>query len=138
MKVLLFVIALLVTETAVAALSADARCMTFTLYKESSLDNLRGQRAVYDIVMNRSKLQKKSVCSIIRQRGQFSFMKKGTKIVVDKKMIERYYDVIRTKQQLNGSYTHFYLTNMKHKPAWRKKMSCRRIGKYHSFCKGKE
>ncbi len=70
---------------AVAAQDVDAvgdeqlRCLATSIYFESKGEPLAGQLAVAQVVLNRAK-QKRfggSVCGVVTQRGQFSFVRGG-------------------------------------------------------------
>ena len=70
---------------AVAAQSAsdtmndDLSCMAGAIYFESKGEPLAGQLAVAEVILNRTKSGRfpKSVCSVVTQRGQFSFVRGG-------------------------------------------------------------
>jgi N-acetylmuramoyl-L-alanine amidase len=61
------------------AVSDDMRCLAGAIYFESKGEPLAGQLAVADVILNRTKSGRfpKSVCSVITQRGQFSFVRGG-------------------------------------------------------------
>lgn len=69
---------------AVAAQQADdaddaVRCLAGAVYFESKGEPLAGQLAVANVIINRSKSGRfpKDVCSVVTQRGQFSFVRGG-------------------------------------------------------------
>jgi N-acetylmuramoyl-L-alanine amidase len=72
-------------EEAVAAqeapdhVSEDLRCLAGAVYFESKGEPLSGQLAVAQVILNRTKSGRfpKSVCSVVTQRGQFSFVRGG-------------------------------------------------------------
>jgi N-acetylmuramoyl-L-alanine amidase len=72
-------------EEAVAAqdapdhVSDDLRCLAGAVYFESKGEPLSGQLAVAEVILNRTKSGRfpKSVCSVVTQRGQFSFVRGG-------------------------------------------------------------
>jgi len=53
---------------------ADFRCMVATLYHEARGEGVRGMEAVASVVMNRAKQTHRSVCSIVYERKQFSWV----------------------------------------------------------------
>lgn len=57
----------------------DLQCMAGAIYFEAKGEPLSGQLAVAEVILNRSKSGRfpKSVCSVITQRGQFSFVRNG-------------------------------------------------------------
>ena len=72
-------------SAAVAAHEGDANadselnCLAVGVYYEAKSEPLAGQLAVADVILNRTKSGRfpKSVCSVITQRGQFSFVRGG-------------------------------------------------------------
>jgi spore germination cell wall hydrolase CwlJ-like protein len=71
-------------DAAVAAQDAtsddDARCLAGAVYFESKGEPLSGQLAVAQVIINRAKSGRfpASVCSVVKQPGQFSFVRGGT------------------------------------------------------------
>ena len=57
----------------------DLQCMAGAIYFESKGEPLSGQLAVAEVILNRTKSGRfpKSVCSVVTQRGQFSFVRAG-------------------------------------------------------------
>lgn len=53
----------------------DRDCLAIAVFKEANTESLRGQRAVLDVIYNRMRLTNKSACDIVKQRGQFSWVK---------------------------------------------------------------
>lgn len=75
-------------RTLAAAVAAQARpashddnlhCMAGAIYFESKGEPLAGQLAVAQVILNRTKSGRfpKSICSVVTQRGQFSFVRGG-------------------------------------------------------------
>jgi N-acetylmuramoyl-L-alanine amidase len=69
---------------AVAAQSLDdlddeSRCMAGAIYFESKGEPLTGQLAVADVILNRIRSGRfaGTICSVVTQRGQFSFVRDG-------------------------------------------------------------
>lgn len=61
------------------ASSEELRCMAGAIYFESQGEPLTGQLAVAQVILNRTKSGRfpKGVCDVIKQRGQFSFVRHG-------------------------------------------------------------
>jgi len=57
----------------------DLRCLAGAVYFESKGEPLSGQLAVADVIINRTRSGRfpKSICSVVTQRGQFSFVRGG-------------------------------------------------------------
>lgn len=60
-------------------LDEELRCLATGVYFESKGEPLAGQLAVADVILNRSQSGRfpGSVCSVLTQRGQFSFVRGG-------------------------------------------------------------
>lgn len=62
-----------------ASADAELNCLAVGVYYEAKSEPLAGQLAVADVIINRTKSGRfpKSICSVITQRGQFSFVRGG-------------------------------------------------------------
>jgi N-acetylmuramoyl-L-alanine amidase len=58
---------------------AEQKCLATAVYFEAKGEPLRGQLAVAQVILNRTHLGRfpSSVCGVVRQRGQFSFVHGG-------------------------------------------------------------
>lgn len=77
-------------DAAVAAQPAtiddeELNCLAVGVYFEAKGEPLSGQLAVADVILNRTQSGRfpKSVCSVVKQPGQFSFVKGGKLPVID-------------------------------------------------------
>ena len=72
-------LAALVDANAVGDLDAEATCLATAVYFESKGEPLAGQLAVAHVVMNRAASGRypTSLCGVVRQRAQFSFVRRG-------------------------------------------------------------
>lgn len=61
------------------SLSAEEQCMATAIYYESRAESLEGQHAVADVLINRAASGRfpRSVCGVVKQAGQFSFVRGG-------------------------------------------------------------
>ena len=61
------------------------RCVATTVFYESKGEPLAGQLAVANVVINRAKSGRfaSDVCGVVKQRGQFSFVRRGVLPTVD-------------------------------------------------------
>lgn len=61
------------------ASSEELRCLAGAIYFEGRGEPLAGQLAVAQVILNRTKSGRfpTSVCDVIKQRGQFSFVRRG-------------------------------------------------------------
>jgi spore germination cell wall hydrolase CwlJ-like protein len=62
-----------------AAADAEQQCLATAVYFEAKGEPLRGQLAVAQVILNRTHSGRfpSSVCGVVRQRGQFSFVHGG-------------------------------------------------------------
>lgn len=58
---------------------SEHECLANAVYFESKGEPLRGQLSVAEVVLNRAKSGRfaKSICGVVKQRGQFSFVRGG-------------------------------------------------------------
>jgi spore germination cell wall hydrolase CwlJ-like protein len=66
-------------QDAPASLSSELNCLAVSVYYEAKSEPLAGQLAVADVVLNRTESGRfpRSVCGVVTQRGQFSFVRGG-------------------------------------------------------------
>lgn len=66
-------------QTSPAAIDEALRCLAASVYYEAKGEPLAGQLAVAEVIINRAKSGKfpGSICSVVTQPGQFSFVKGG-------------------------------------------------------------
>lgn len=50
-------------------------CMANAVWYEARGESLKGRRAVVDVILNRTKAEKRGVCSVIFRKGQFTWAK---------------------------------------------------------------
>lgn len=62
------------------SIDRDLHCLAGTIYFESKGEPLAGQLAVAQVILNRVRSGRfgKTLCSVVTQRGQFSFVRGGT------------------------------------------------------------
>lgn len=66
-------------QDAPESLDSELNCLAIGVYYEAKGEPLAGQLAVADVILNRTTSGRfpKSVCSVLKQRGQFSFVRRG-------------------------------------------------------------
>jgi N-acetylmuramoyl-L-alanine amidase len=69
----------LVDESDVGELTADEKCLATAVYYEARSESLAGQLAVAHVVLQRAKSGRfpSSLCGVVTQPGQFSFVRGG-------------------------------------------------------------
>lgn len=73
-------LAALIADTDVTApLDAEARCLASAVFYEARSETAEGQLAVARVIINRAKSSRfsTSLCGVVRQPGQFSFVRGG-------------------------------------------------------------
>lgn len=136
-----FFIALILAMMALPAVSSDqsVECLLTNAYYEARGEGTTGILLVSKVVMNRSEKTGKSICDVLKVRGQFSW--KGTRKKVPESFKKEYREVVRNlyegKIEVPYKFSNvFYYHSVKVKPAWGK--FARLVGTYgnHRFYKG--
>lgn len=134
LKKILFTI-LSILPISVAA-QTDKQCIASAIYYEANTESAVGQRAVMDVILNRAKLYKKSVCAIIKQPRQFSWYGKKPILPLNRKMKELLAKMDEVGRVLiSEKYLYFFRKDLR--PKWARKMDCVRL-ESHLFCRHKE
>jgi spore germination cell wall hydrolase CwlJ-like protein len=108
------------------AAQTDEQCLRYAVYREARGESVKAMRGVYDVILNRAKLYGKTACQVLKQRGQFPYMRKGkVKKVVDRSFNNMYNTVLMMEAVLNERFLYF---NHKRQP-WGK--HTRKIGKLY-------
>ena len=70
----------LIAETDVSALDPELECLAGAIYFEARGEPINGQLAVGEVVVNRANSGRfpATYCGVVKQAGQFSFVKRGT------------------------------------------------------------
>ena len=101
---------------------ATFRCMVAKLYHEARGEGVQGLEAVASVIMNRAKQARRSVCSIVYERKQFSWVH----VTKDKRIKGNIMDILSiTHKALSGvlvdvthGATFYHATYVK--PSWAK------------------
>lgn len=96
---------------------------------------MQGQRAVYDIIQNRSIHSLSSPCSVVKAPRQFSFVNKNTSWRATQEQMEDLYKVKKVKRSLDYQYRFYHNTSIS--PVWSRKMVGKRVMGQHVFMKEK-
>lgn len=114
----------------------NERCMANALFHEARGESILGQRAVYDVVVNRSKASGKSVCEVIAERNAFSWMTPGKHYKPMQPMSMELYNLLQSVEKsdrvLSGDYLWFFGKQIR--PVWSRKMKCSTVDS-HRFCR---
>lgn len=106
-------------------LSAAVLCLALTVYHEARGEPVKGQQAVALVAMNRANWQPNKVCSTIKAKGQFPWMKAGLAPPKEKKAWAASQKLALAV--LNGQVADFtggatYFLGKNERPSWRSKM----------------
>ena len=110
----------------------SAQCLYSVMYYESNMEPIEGQKAVLEVVFNRAREYDKSVCQVVKQKGQFSWVGHKPFIAMTAQRARKLIDVQEQNDVVGDKVLYFYNTTVK--PKWAKKMLCKRIGG-HNFCR---
>ena len=88
-------------------------CLQYTLYRESRGESLVTMRAVADVVLNRARKNRVTICETILAKGQFPYASKGIKKVSDNEFLTKYFKVITMKPVVSQDV--IYFNHRKHK-----------------------
>lgn len=58
-------------------LSSTLLCLALAIYHEARGESYRGKVAVAHVIMNRAEMKEKNACEVLKESGQFSFVKNG-------------------------------------------------------------
>ena len=119
----------------------DLQCLSEALYFEARGESVKGQRAVAEVIMNRvdHPAFPKSVCSVVNQRGQFSY-KGGSLRMRDRAAANRALRIAEevlagAPRSLTNGATYFHTTGVR--PSWSKRFTrTTRIGSHIFYRRG--
>lgn len=117
---------------------SDSECLASVIYHEARGEPLEGQRAVYDVVMHRVKVLRKSVCGVVTAPKQFSWYGDPSKPIMPltRPMSDLLKRVKEHPKVLDSINFRWFFSGEK-LPYWAKKMNCHKLGG-HRFCKEEE
>ena len=109
------------------AVQAERNCLTQALYYEARGEGERGQEAVAEVILRRTKTSNhpSTVCGVVREPHQFSFLTDGSMSrKVDRRAWEASYDLAvrilsgKIVTSLTHRATHYHQVDIR--PAWSK------------------
>lgn len=109
--------------------------MATAIYMEARGEPLAGQRAVYDVIINRARAADKPICDIVKDGSQFQWYKRHPIKKMDKDLRNMLTEVNNHRTILKVE-NHFFHKSLK--PVWAKGMKCRQIGSMKYCAKHKE
>lgn len=116
---------LLCLASPLAASQSDEDCKRVATYREGSGESLEGIKAILEVLEYRMQVDAKSACQVLRQRGQFPWVKENTRWRYPKQHLTRYLAASKLDRQLpEGVY---YFNNMPFKKIGK---FCCKIGRH--------
>ncbi len=117
-----FILLLLISTSVLADSESD--CLAETIYHEARGTSKKSKQAVGLVVLNRKQKKQKSICKVVKEPGQFDYVRKRLKI--DKRSKD-WYDVLaftddfikKKPFDFTGGSTLFH--NVKVHPKWNRK-----------------
>lgn len=82
---------------------ANTNCVAYALHREASNQSRIVKRAVLDVIENRAKIKRMSMCAVLQQKGQFPYKIKHP----TKQMLHEYYVVHKMNHVLSDKYLFF-------------------------------
>ena len=122
--------------------SNEHKCLSEALYFEARGEQEKGVIAVGNVIINRKKSSRfpNTICSVIKQKKQFSYKNDGiSDIPTNKKMYIKMeiiaFDVLHGRKVLPDNTLYYH--NHTVKPSWAKKLVVTKIVGNHIFYKSK-
>lgn len=134
MKYLLSILLLLASQSSFAQIikkPADMECLVYSVYRESRGSELPQMRAVIDVIQNRAAKSGESICTVLKKKSQFPYMRFGVKKVYDRKFLTMFMNAYTMPSMLPRDFLFFNTKKFK----WCGKT--KKIEKMY-FCKMKE
>lgn len=131
---------LLCSGFAVVAESKEQRCLQAAILAEARGTSKGTMQAVADVVVNRSKQQGKSVCSILKQPKQFAKLYQGKKASSKNQSEKALQDLQQSKEiayntlhrgSTNKQVLFFHVKGKKY--AWTRKLRLVKQDKWHKY-----
>lgn len=133
-KLLLALILALSTTNALAYSNADVDCMSKTIFYEANMEPLEGKVAVGYVLINRAESSNKSICSIIKEPGQFTWYQSGKlsqKIPVNYKELAR--NILDGMVEAPATGIEYFHRTLKFRPKWTKNLEKVAVIGHHTF-----
>lgn len=108
MKKLILTLALLTPFCASA--QSDTKCLANAIWFEARGQPVKTQAAVLQVIRNRAKRDKKSICDVVKEKGQFpwaAFMKNKSSWRVSQEKLELYFEAFKHLPVLGDDYFYF-------------------------------
>ena len=96
-------VAKLLLVSALSVSQANINCAAYALHREASNQSRIVKRAVLDVIENRAKTKRISMCEVLQRKGQFPYKIRHP----TKKMLQEYYVINKMNHVLSDKYMFF-------------------------------
>ena len=124
MKSLLAAVILIIPSITYGMSKKEINCMAYAVYHEARGETNKGKNLVIDVIYNRSKSKKypKNICSIIKQKAQFSFWTGKYVKVTNPKVYIEILRMVKNKSWVGSSKGAMWYHSIRVNPKWRKEL----------------
>lgn len=134
-KIILLILLLFSIQCYAGNKLTEDQCLASSIHYEARGEPMAGQRAVLEVILNRASKQNMSICAVVKQRKQFSFVTNKTKWLSK----EKSEDILSVMDFVESPFDHdvVYFHNKSVNPKWNKQMRRVMRIKNHTFYKPK-
>ena len=119
----------------------DVKCLAIAMHKEARGEGREGMLLVGNVVLNRANKHKKGVCSVVYEKGQFSWVKgKKERHTVSKEALDLSHWLLAQEEvgsRVDTSKGATFFHNKHIRPMWARRMQLVKRYKGHLFYKEK-
>ena len=113
----------------------QVQCLYSAVYHEAKGEPSIGKKAVMEVVLNRAKNRKQSICDVVKSPHQFSWYSPKISLKVNVNVLTEYNTVARMGTVVEDSTEYFHSVG---KPSWARGMRLVRVVGNHKFYSTKE
>lgn len=125
-------LALLLAHQADAKMTENA-CVQAIVYKEAGAEPTKGVAAVVQVIRHRAKKRNKTMCQVVKEKGQFSSYKKGMnlkRVEIPQKFLHKYKKAVTMPPVVPACVDSFHSGP---KPEWAKRKRLVTTVAHHKF-----
>lgn len=111
--------------------STDVQCLGSAVYYEARGESLLGQKAVVEVILNRVKRRGLSICEVVLQNKQFSFVSRRTQWLSEEASEKVLKALSRVSEAVGKCATHYH--NHTVQPKWAQAFVILRVIGGHIF-----
>jgi spore germination cell wall hydrolase CwlJ-like protein len=119
-RILVFTLSLMSAQVGATENLSDRQCLASAIYHESRGEPVKGQLAVAEVIFNRMRTRGLSLCEVVLQSKQFSFVAENTKWLSVEEA-EKFLGKLGNKFRVIGRCaTHYHRSDIK--PSWAERL----------------